>query len=97
MWGGTPTALFEGKLVDVDGCVRTAGDDGYTVVWPPGFSLSIDDGEPVVHGIGHDARMGEWVRLVGGEYPDGQLSSVASGAAGTRCPAPFWLTTGFAD
>lgn len=93
LWGGGPTALFEGTLVERDGCIRTDGGD--TVVWPPGYSLSVEAGQPVVHGSGLQVRMGERVRLGGGEYSRSQLGAVASHGAQTRCQAPFFLTTGF--
>ena len=93
MWGGGPTALFDGELVEVDGCVRTAGDDGYTVVWPPGYSLSLQDGQPIVHGIGRDARMGAPVRMGGGFYE----TVPPTGRDVGGCPPPFFLSTGFID
>ncbi len=95
MWSGGPTALFEGSLEDHDGCVAT--DGGSTVVWPPGFSLSVVAGRPVVHGGGRNIEMGQAIRLGGGEYSRAELPDIASGAAATRCPEPFFLTTGFAD
>jgi hypothetical protein len=95
IWGGGPTALFEGGLSDHDGCITT--DGGSTVVWPPGFSLSIEAGRPVIHGAGQDLQMGQQVRLGGGEYTRTELAAVASGAAATRCPEPFFLTTGLAN
>jgi hypothetical protein len=95
MWGGGPTALFEGSLEDHDGCVTT--DGGSTVVWPPGFSLSVVAERPVVHGGGRNIEMGQAIRLGGGEYSRAELHDIASGAAATRCPEPFFLTTGFAD
>lgn len=97
MWGGGPVALFEGQLEVVDGCIRTVGVEPTTVVWPPGYSLSLQDGQPIVHGIGHDARMEESIRLGGGYYTRDQLRAVAAGAAETRCPGPFFLTTGLGD
>ena len=91
LWGG-PTALYEGTLVERAGCILT--ESGSTVVWPPGYWVSIDAGRPVVHGIGLEIRMGGPIRLGGGEYDREQLASVASNAAQTPCPEPFFLTTG---
>ena len=48
MWGG-PQALYTGTLEDVSGCIRAAGDESFAVVWPPGYRLSIESGEPVIH------------------------------------------------
>ena len=95
IWGGGPAALFEGTLVEEDGCIVT--DSGGTVVWPPGSWLSVDDGEPIVHVSWRAVRMGELVRLGGGVYSRAELAGVAGGAAVTRCPEPFFLTTGLAD
>ena len=95
-WGGGPQGLFEGVLVEREGCILT--DGGGTVVWPPGSSLSLDRNEaPIVHIDGQDLRMGELVRLVGGQYSRAELSSVAGGAAESRCPEPFILTIGIGD
>ena len=96
LWGGGPLGLFEGTLVERDGCILT--DGGGTVVWPPGSSLSLDrNGEPIVHIGDEELRIGELVRLVGGQYSRAQLASVAAGAAESRCPEPFVLTTGIGD
>jgi hypothetical protein len=94
-WEGGPTALYEGALAESHGCITTEGGD--TVIWPPGSWLSLDDGKPVVHVSGRDVRMGEPVRLVGGSYSRDEVASVVASAAGSRCPEPFWLTTGIAD
>lgn len=94
MWGG-PTALFVGTLDDVDGCIRTVGDESFAVVWPPGYRLSVEGGEPVVHGGSRSVRTGEQVRMGGGYYEDGQPPP------GTRdvgnCAPPFFLSTGLTD
>lgn len=63
---GGPDALYVGTLENVGGCIRAAGDDSFAVVWPPGYWLSIDAGEPVVHGGFREVRMGEPVRMGGG-------------------------------
>ena len=90
IWGGGPTARFEGRLADVDGCIRTAGNDGASVVWPPGFSITVEDGMPVVHGILHDVRMGELVRMAGGWYE----TVPPTGRDVGSCPPPYFLSTG---
>jgi hypothetical protein len=95
IWGGGPAALFEGTLVEEDGCILA--DGGGAVVWPLGSWLSIDQGEPIVHVSWREVRMGERVRLGGGEYSRDELAGVAAGAAETRCPGPFFLTRGIAD
>lgn len=94
MWGG-PDALYFGTLEDVDGCIRAAGDESFAVVWPPGYRLSVEDGEPVIHGGSREVAMGEQVRMGGGYCEDGRPPP------GTRdvgsCAPPFFLSTGFTD
>ena len=94
MFGG-PDALYVGTLEDVDGCIRAAGDESFAVVWPPGYHLSVDGGEAVIHGSFREVGMGEQVRMGGGYYEDGRPPP------GTRdvgsCAPPFFLSTGFSD
>lgn len=89
---GGPDALFIGTLEDVDGWIRAAGDGSFAVLWPPGSWLTVDDGEPIVHGLFWEARMGEPVRMGGGFYEEGQPPP------GSRhigdCAPPFFLSTG---
>ena len=92
---GGPTALYVGTLEDVEGCIRAAGDISFAVVWPPGYHLSIEGGEPVIYGRFREVGMGEPVRMGGGYYEDGRPPP------GTRdvgsCAPPFFLSTGFSD
>jgi hypothetical protein len=94
MWGG-PDALYAGTLKDVDGCIRAAGEESFAVVWPPGYRLSVEDGEPVVHGGSRQVRIGEQVRMGGGYYEDG-LPPPESRDIGA-CAPPFFLSTGFSE
>ena len=94
MFGG-PDALFVGALEDVDGCIRTAGDGSFAVVWPPGYRLSIEGGEPVVHGGFRDVGMGEQVRMGGGYYEDGRPPPETRDVG--TCAPPYFLSTGFTD
>ena len=91
---GGPDALYVGALEDVEGCIRTA-DGSLAVVWPPGYRLSIEDGEPVVHGGFQGIGMGEPVRMGGGYYEDGRPPP-ESRDFGT-CAPPFFLSTGLTD
>ncbi len=93
LWGGGPTALFDGELVEVDGCIRAGGEDAATVVWPPGYSLTLEGGEPVVHGSFRDMRMGEPVQMGGGWYDGAPPTSRDT----EGCPPPYFLSTGFVD
>ncbi len=73
----------------------SGGDESFAVVWPPGYRLGTENGEPVVHGGPRDVGMGEQVRMGGGYYEDGQPPP------GTRdvgsCAPPFFLSTRFTD
>lgn len=91
---GGPDALYEGTLEDVDGCIRTT-DGSFAVVWPPGYRLSSEDGEPVVHGGFRGVGMGERVRMGGGYYEDGRPPPEARDVG--TCAPPFFLSTGFTD
>jgi hypothetical protein len=94
MWGSGPTALYEGMLVEEDGCIRTA-TGSQLVIWPPGYSLALVNGEPVVRGSGQEIRMGQSVRLGGGFYDDSL--PVGEDAERSRCGGPWFITTGLAD
>jgi hypothetical protein len=95
MWGGGPTALFEGTLEEIDGCILTSGAQHFTVVWPPGYSLTIDGIEPVVHGNFREVRMGQTVRMGGGYYETGDPPPTTLTVG--NCPSPYFLSTGFVD
>jgi hypothetical protein len=95
MWGSGPAALFEGTLEDVDGCIRTSGAQQFTVVWPPGYSLAIVDGEPVIRGGSRDLRMSQSVRMGGGYYESGDPPPTTLTVG--NCPPPYFLSTGFAE
>lgn len=91
-------ALYEGSVVEVDGCLRLGDEpDSHTVVWPPAFSLSTKDGAQVVlddngRTIG---RLGDFFRLGGGEVPmlweNGPVDEAARTAALDQCPGRYWL------
>jgi len=94
MFGG-PAALYEGTLEDVDGCIRAAGDESFAVVWPPGYWLNVEAGEPLVHGYFREVGMGEPVRMGGGYYEDRQPPPETRDVG--DCAPPFFLSTGFTD
>jgi hypothetical protein len=96
--GGSMEALFEGEVVrDAAGCLRLAGTDGATVVWPARFSLSGKDGDLVVKDAeGQIAgRIGESFRLSGGSVPLVEagidVGPIDGAAAEERCPGRFWI------
>ena len=87
------TALIFGELRLIDGCLRVGSGAGHLLVWPPGFSLSTEnDGIEILSGAGQVvARVGEEIRMGGGEVP------FIDGAARTRlkipadCPGRYWI------
>ncbi|HMB90806.1 MAG TPA: hypothetical protein VKP65_08160 [Rhodothermales bacterium] len=91
-------ALYEGSVVEVEGCLRLGDEpDSHTVVWPPAFSLSTqDDAQVVLDDEGHAVgRIGDFFRLGGGEVPtlweNGLVDEVARTAALDQCPGRYWL------
>ena len=94
MFGG-PDALFVGTLEEVDGCIRATGDASFAVVWPPGYWLTTEDGQPIVHGLTREVGMGEPVQMGGGYYEDGQPPPGSRDIG--ECAPPFFLSTGISD
>ena len=88
-------AQFVGILEEVDGCIRAAGDASFAVVWPPGYWLTIEDGEPVVRRLARGVRMGEPVQMGGEYYEDGQPPPGSRDIG--ECAPPFFLSTGLSD
>jgi hypothetical protein len=88
-------ALLVGELVIEDGCLRVDDD---LLVWPHGFSLSIegeviqvidDTGQPI-------ARVGDKVEVSGGEVgtselPEGYLSEISAQLPSDCCLGPYWI------
>ena len=85
------TAMIGGQLRLGDGCLRAGA--GHLLVWPPGWSLSTEnDRIEILNGTGQVvARVGEEVRMSGGEVP------FIEGAARTQlkipadCPGRYWI------
>jgi hypothetical protein len=94
---GGMDALYEGVLVDVDGCVMTEGGD--TVVWPPGYGLEMRDGRLVVVGGGRVVGMSEAVAMGGGFLSRDVIAgfSLAVGSADVPCGDNFFVMNGWAD
>jgi hypothetical protein len=65
---GYPAALLEATLVRDGACLVAQGPDPrdrWLPIWPPGFSLA---GDVVLDGGAEVARVGDVVKLGGGEY-----------------------------
>ena len=86
-------ALLTGMLVEEDGCLRVAPEEGgaaYLPVWPHGWSVREEaDGGLVLLDAAGSARLrvGERVRLSGGEAPPGEAEHGA-------CAGPYWIVGG---
>ena len=90
--------LTDRLVVDEAGCLRVAGGDRHTIIWPHGASLRETDSEVrVVDTAGNViARVGERVRLGGGEVEDlpaDVLSVPNTEAARSACPGRYWLVS----
>ena len=95
----TMDALANDRVVrDEAGCLRLAGPDGHTVVWPYGYSLRTRGAAlAVVDAQGRERGVvGGQFSLGGGEaltLPEGVgVSDADRQAALQRCPGRFWIT-----
>jgi len=89
-------ALLFGNLVEFDGCVRVeAADIGayHLPVWPPSFYITLEDGVIQVHDGSGDvvARVGDWVRMGGGETKITFLDTDVRAQIPDRCAGPYWI------
>ena len=73
----------------------SGGDESFAVVWPPGYRLSVEGGEPVIHGNARGVGMGEPIRIGGGYYEDGRPPPETRDVG--SCAPPWFLSTGFTD
>ena len=91
-------ALYQGSVVEIDGCFRLGGEPvGHTVVWPPGYALVERTGKyRVVDETGYEiGQIEESFRFGGGEVPtlwaEGPVDEAIRLAALRRCPGRYWL------
>ncbi len=95
----TMEAQLFGTLIEQEQCLYVTPDTGdipYLVIWSPEYSISVDNGMPiVVDAAGVEAvRLGQHVYLDGGEIPaevqpDFEAESGLLPIEG--CPGPYWL------
>jgi hypothetical protein len=95
----TMEAQLFGTLMEQDQCLYVTPDTGdipYLVIWSPEYSISVDNGMPiVVDAAGVEAvRLGQHVYLDGGEIPaevqpDFEAESGVLPIEG--CSGPYWL------
>jgi hypothetical protein len=93
------TASLVGKLEMIDGCLRVISvenDTDYVLVWPPDYSITIDNNKVrVVSGIvtGNHREIllniGETVKMSGGETE--QLSEKMYQSLPSNCVGPYWI------
>lgn len=90
-------ALLSGILEELDGCLRVNGD---LIVWPYGFSLSVDENS-ILDDTGHGAvRVGDKVRFSGGGFSEDEieegvemadiLGNLSAELPSDRCSGPYW-------
>jgi hypothetical protein len=90
-------ALYEGPVVDAQGCLRLVSDSAHTVVWPPEFTLRTRSGryQVVDEGGAVAGTIGGMFRFGGGEIPRGALPELADANVGrellARCPGRYWI------
>jgi len=90
-------ALLQGKLVIREGCLRVTGGDedaGGLVIWQPDYFLNDNDG--IVEVLDREgevvARVGEKVRMGGGEVPlTAELQRQLREPLPSQCEGPYWL------
>jgi hypothetical protein len=87
------TALLIGDLVEEDGCLRVAeGGQSHLIIWPYDHTVTAaqDDTLEIRDGSGAVvARVGDSVRLSGGEVP--AVENHASVEIPERFAGPYWL------
>jgi hypothetical protein len=99
LWGGGPTALGSGVLVERDGCIYLASEPGGEVrlpVWPMFATLAKKDDRLMIRIDGQTLAIGDTVWVGGGSY-EGALPDVMAAARDVPCDGPYFLVTGLAD
>jgi len=81
------------ELIIKDGCLRAGG---YLLIWPYGFSLSVDNGTfHVIDSTGKIvARVGDKIKVGGGadETPDGRVArGYSAQLPSERCSGPYYI------
>lgn len=91
----SPAALLIGQLVNENGCLRVIPPEGtrYSLVWNATITLDSSQTPPSLVQDGRQvARVGNTVRLGGGELPKSNLDQMKlSTPEPVSCPAPYWI------
>ena len=91
-----PEALMSGTVVELDGCIRVrsdAGSRGHLLVWQPDHRIQ-RNGEriEIVDGSGKVlARVGEQIRIGGGEMPRAAVEKALKAPLPPACTGPYWM------
>jgi hypothetical protein len=91
-----PSAEIDGTLVLNQGCIRLQ-EGNYLVIWPPRVRLESSGGSIQVIDEENQttARVGEKVRLAGGEVQTGApILDELRQPLPSECPGPYWLASG---
>jgi len=91
------TALLVGTLVVKDGCLRASAgdsDEGYLIIWQTDYFLNNHEG--VIEILDRNgqavARVGEEIRMGGGEVPlTADLERALRAPLPEQCDGPYWL------
>jgi hypothetical protein len=89
------TALTIGKLVVKDGCLRIGeGGSSHLILWQPDYFVNNNNG--VIEVLDRNgqvvARVGEEIRMGGGEVPlTPELERQLRAPLPKECPGPYWL------
>lgn len=93
-------ALIEGRLAEVNGCLRIEDShyaDGWLVIWPSGSAVqAADSGIEILNEAGTPvARVGERLRAGGGALENAvsmaELDETIPGMPIAGCPGPYWV------
>lgn len=94
------TALLEGTLVEVDGCLRIKDGhyaDGWLVIWPFGSDIRVaEDGIEIINEEGKPvARVGEQLGAGGGAIENTRgmqsIDEMILGMPIEGCRGPYWV------
>lgn len=87
-------ALLIGRLVEEQGCLRIVADEGsgHLVIWPYDHTVAVEADGTIAIRDGNGtvvARVGDLVRMGGGESPSIQSETVRANLG--TCEGPYWF------
>lgn len=89
-------ALLTGELVEVNGCLRVNAletGSSFLLIWPPHFTRTTESGITQVRNESGKViiRVGEKVRISGGEVPSEFIQELSDQPLPRECPEPYWI------